>query len=252
MLLQSLLIGLIAVIGYFDDFTGASMIARPIVTGPLVGLVMGDLQQGIIIGGSLELIWMGIVSVGAAVPPDIITGGVLGTALAISSHSGVQVALGLAVPIAMLAQFAKNAVYILRAGLIHKADKLADEGNIEGVERLHLFAFLCVIIPMGIINMLGMYFGSSVMKNILSFIPQGIMDGLASATGLLPALGVALLAQMIATKKILPYFGIGVVLAAYLKLPMMAIAVLGFMMAILIAQFDGGIKKEVAANEDDF
>ena len=48
-----------------------------------VGLVLGDLHQGLVIGASLELFFMGAVSIGAYVPPDTIVGGVLATAFAI-------------------------------------------------------------------------------------------------------------------------------------------------------------------------
>ncbi len=105
MLSQAIMIGLIAGIGILDGrILGQTMLDRPLVTGPLVGLVLGDLESGIIIGAQLELIWMGLTGIGASTPPDVVTGGVLGTAFAIMSGSGVEVALALAVPIAVLAQ----------------------------------------------------------------------------------------------------------------------------------------------------
>ncbi|MGO0807137.1 PTS sugar transporter subunit IIC, partial [Clostridioides difficile] len=41
--------------------------------------------------------------IGAATPPDVVTGGVLGTAFAILSGNGAEVALAVAVPVAVLA-----------------------------------------------------------------------------------------------------------------------------------------------------
>lgn len=38
---------------------------RPIVTGPIVGLILGDVHTGIVMGASLELVMMGIVGIGA-------------------------------------------------------------------------------------------------------------------------------------------------------------------------------------------
>jgi len=37
--------------GHSEDFLGTTLINRPLVLGPLVGLVLGDLNQGIIIDG---------------------------------------------------------------------------------------------------------------------------------------------------------------------------------------------------------
>ena len=80
MTITFILITLIAMFGHSEDFLGTTLINRPLVLGPLVGLVLGDISQGIIIGATLELIFMGNIKVGAAIPPDVITGGVLGTA----------------------------------------------------------------------------------------------------------------------------------------------------------------------------
>ena len=68
----ALLIGLIGFLGPMDFAIGSNLLNRPIIMGPLVGIVLGDFTQGIIIGASLELIFMGAVSVGAYLPPDVI------------------------------------------------------------------------------------------------------------------------------------------------------------------------------------
>ncbi len=105
MLVQATMLAIIAGVGILDGrIFGQSMFDRPIVTGMLVGLVLGDIKSGIMIGAQLELIWMGITGIGAATPPDVVTGGVLGTAFAILSGNGAEVALAVAVPVAVLAQ----------------------------------------------------------------------------------------------------------------------------------------------------
>ena len=68
MIVQAILLGLIAFIGKCDLATGTNMIQRPIVLGPLVGLVLGDLSAGITIGATLELFFLGSISVGAYIP----------------------------------------------------------------------------------------------------------------------------------------------------------------------------------------
>ena len=65
MLTQAILIGLIAAFGKFDCQLGTLYAFRPIVLCPLVGLVLGDLQSGLAIGASLELLFMGSISIGA-------------------------------------------------------------------------------------------------------------------------------------------------------------------------------------------
>ncbi|WP_426085870.1 PTS sugar transporter subunit IIC, partial [Escherichia coli] len=67
MVAQAIMLGLIAGIGILDGrIFGQMMFDRPLVTGLLVGLVLGDVKNGIIIGAQLELIWMGIAGIGAS------------------------------------------------------------------------------------------------------------------------------------------------------------------------------------------
>ena len=56
--------------------------------------------------------------------------------------------------------------------------------------------------------------------------------------GLLPAVGMAMLMKMLWDKKICMFYFLGFVLAAYLKLPLIALAVLGVIIAISIAMND--------------
>ena len=48
---------------------GITMLGRPLFTSLFVGLILGDVQQGVIVGAALEPMFMGAIMVGAAVPP---------------------------------------------------------------------------------------------------------------------------------------------------------------------------------------
>ena len=43
------------------ELIGFTMLNRPIVIGPLVGLFLGDVKTGVMIGASLEAVFMGVV-----------------------------------------------------------------------------------------------------------------------------------------------------------------------------------------------
>ena len=68
MILKTILIFLIGLLGYSEWLLGTSCLQRPIVLGPLVGLVMGNLPAGIIMGATMELALVGAVSIGAYNP----------------------------------------------------------------------------------------------------------------------------------------------------------------------------------------
>src|SRR6478672_9287420 len=135
--------------GHAEDFLATSLLSRPLVLGPLVGAILGDFTQGVMIGASLELIFMGNIKVGAAIPPDVITGGVLGTAFAMLSGQGPAVALALAVPISILAEMVISGLFVFRPVFNKKFEEYAEEGSFRKIERLHVASGLLKPLLMG-------------------------------------------------------------------------------------------------------
>lgn len=200
MLVQAILIGLIAMLVTFEWMFGTNLGSRPIITGMLVGLVMGDLKTGIILGATLEMVFIGSITLGAAVPPDVITGGILGAAFAISTGKGADVALALAFPIATLYLVVDN---VLTLGILpfflHKADNYIEKGDFKGMERMHILGgFVVKSLPRGIICAVAFYLGTPVMNRVLEAIPEFVQNGLVAAAGFIPALGIAMMAGCLA------------------------------------------------------
>jgi fructoselysine and glucoselysine-specific PTS system IID component len=243
-----LLIALIAMFGHSEDFLGTTLLSRPLVLGPLVGLVLGDITQGIIIGGTLELIFMGNIKVGAAIPPDVISGGVLGTAFAIISGKGPGIALAIAVPVSILAEMMISGLFVFRSVLNKRFNRYAEDGDYKKIQRLHIFSGLLKPLLMGVIVWLALQLGGASMKAFLDMIPAWVQSGLQVAGNMLPALGFALLMNLMFNKNVAPYFFLGFILAAYLKLPVIAIGGIGLIIAFIVTQ---NTPKEAVDDEDD-
>ncbi|HCI4638061.1 TPA: PTS sugar transporter subunit IIC [Klebsiella variicola subsp. variicola] len=232
-MVEALLLGLVAFIAQSEYALGTSLISRPIVTGLLTGLVLGDVQTGVIMGATLELAFIGSFSVGASIPPDVVTGGILGVAFAITSGAGTETALLLGLPIATL--ILKN-VYLgmFIPMLSQKADGYAERADTRGIERMHLIAGFGLSLMLATVVTVSFLVGSNAVKSLLDTIPEFIKHGLSVATGMIPALGFAMLARLLINKKVAPYFFLGFVLMAYLKIPVTGIAILGAIVAVVM------------------
>ncbi|MEZ4485509.1 MAG: PTS sugar transporter subunit IIC [Syntrophotaleaceae bacterium] len=66
---------------------GQFMLCRPIVAAPLTGWLLGEASIGLQVGAMLELLWLGRLPVGAAIPPDDSQVAVGCTFLAVISHA---------------------------------------------------------------------------------------------------------------------------------------------------------------------
>ena len=131
-IVHALLLGLLGGIGIWDSRIGGMwMLDRPLVLGPIVGLILGDFKTGIIVGGSLELIMMGIVGIGSAT----LSGAILATAFAIVSKLDVSAAVALALPIATLGQLVGIFVRTANGYFVHMADKAAENADFSGIDK---------------------------------------------------------------------------------------------------------------------
>lgn len=98
-MIQGFLVALVAALVYMESRIGGQhMLDRPIIIGPLVGVILGDPVTGLIVGGSLELVWWGLVGIGTSTPPDVVVGSALATALAIKTGATYETTLALAIP----------------------------------------------------------------------------------------------------------------------------------------------------------
>lgn len=240
MILKTFLIFLIDLLGDSEWLLGTSYLQRPIILGPLVGLVLGDLQSGIIMGATLELAMIGAVSIGAYDPPDLVSGSIIGISLAIQNQATPAAALTLGIPIAAIMQALELATgQPLMLAFIHRCDNAADKGDTKALTRNMLIAGYIQDWPDIVFVPLAFYFGSSTVAKLLNIIPQFVQDGMNIAAGLLPLLGFAMLAQMMMNKKVVAFFFFGFFLVAYGKLSTTGVAIFAaIMVAIMYIFFD--------------
>lgn len=250
-ILPALLVSLVTLFGYCDYLFGSPMINRPIVLAPLVGLALGDLYTGITIGAALELVFMGVVTIGSATPPDTVTGSVMGTALAMMTGQGVEIALALALPISVLTQSLKITVNTLRAVKMPQAMKLAQQGNTAALARLHYFLFIWMAIPMMLVTFLSVMLGTDVVKNLIGYIPEDVLDGIAIAAKILPAIGFALLLKFLWQKDIKVFFYLGFLLATLLHLSILGIALFGVIIGLVMTSKSSPQNPKSSDNNDE-
>ena len=96
MFVTALLLGLVGVFCILDSrILGRMNFERPLITCTIVGALLGDLQTGLTLGASIELMSLGIVNIGAAAPPDMNMAAIICAAFAILTDASAETALAL-------------------------------------------------------------------------------------------------------------------------------------------------------------
>lgn len=187
----------------------------PLFAATFTGLLLGDLQTGLIIGATLQLMTLGVATYGGATVPDYLSGAIMGTAYAIISGQGAEYGIGLAIPIGLLLTQMDILGRMSNSFFQHYADRCAEKGDWRGVEKANLLGLipweLSRLIPVA----LGLIFGQAVVEGVNAIIPAWFMTGLKTAGAILPAMGMAILMRYLPIKKYWPYFVIGFVLIAF-------------------------------------
>ena len=230
-LLQSLLIAVWGGLCQWDQSGPHLGFRKPLLASIGVGIILGDLQTAIIIGATLELMWLGVNNIGAYVPPDVISGTVVGASIGILSGgdtaTAISTAVAVAVPVSLLVQQINMLVMTTNISLVHKADKIAEGGKAIKLSGLHFIGGMMFFLSRAVPVFLAVYFGSQFIENILASIPKNVLSGFSVASRIIPAVGLAMLLTLMMKKNMWIFLLIGFVLSAYLSLPLLAVAMIG-------------------------
>jgi len=210
---------------------------RPLIAGFGAGIIVGDVQTGMLIGGTLELMALGVYTYGGATIPDYTVGAILGTYF--GKAAGFEVGLTLAIPAALLLTQVDILNRFLNFIFVHRADAFAEAGNVKGFERMmvwfsHIIWGLSRAIPV----FLAVAFGEGAVQAFSTFFENNpwFNNGISVAGGMLPALGFAMLLKYLPVNKYPAFLIAGFVMFAYLKMPLLGIAIAGVAMALVFSQ----------------
>lgn len=208
-------------------FGANSMAERPIVVGPVVGILLGEPVLGTLIGAQLEVIYLGVVSVGGAQATDTLYATAMAVALAVLTKMPTEAAIALSIPLGFLGLFILQVTRIFFAFMCPILDRIAEKGNAKS----YSFAYIMHIVvgySFGPITMfLALSAGADATQLFIANLPPYIMNGMKVVGGILPALGLGVLLSMIWDFKKSIYFFLGFILVVYLKIPIIGLAVIG-------------------------
>lgn len=218
-----------------DESFSWQALVRPIVTGPIVGLVLGDVQTGCVMGGLLEAIYMGIVSVGGGAPADAFGATVICTTFVINGGLSTEAGLALALPIGTLTARITQLVLPMHAYFVRVFEKFIEKGDTKKfcmLQQAYRFCFARLFQTLTIF--FAVWLGAENVQGVFNYLPAFILDGLKVAGGLLPAVGLGILTSMIFNKQQGAWLFIGFALSAYLNLGTMAVAIFAGCAALIV------------------
>lgn len=74
-----------------------------VIVGMISGLIMGDMNTGLMIGGTFQLMSLGVAALGGASAPNYGLATIIGTFIAVRTGTGVDAAIAVGLPVGLLA-----------------------------------------------------------------------------------------------------------------------------------------------------
>ncbi len=227
-----ILLIIVAAIAGMGSVLDEAQTHRPLIACTLVGLVLGDMTTGIILGGTLEMLALGWMNVGAAMAPDAALASVISAILVIVGHQTIGAGIAIAIPIAAAGQVLTIFVRTITVFFQHLADKYAAQGNIRGIEMCHFLGLMLQAIRVAVpAALVGMVAGTDAVNAFLSSIPDVITRGLQVSGGFIVVVGYAMVINMMNAKSLMPFFFLGFLLAVFTNINLIGFGAVGLICA---------------------
>lgn len=248
-LFQALLIGLFAYLGskrtpwFFGVAGGWNMIGRPLVAGLIVGIILGDVNSGVIAGAMVQALFIGQITPGGAMPADVNWAAYIGIPLALAAGGTGEQAVALAVPLSMLGLGLFNFIMTINAMFPHMGDKAAEKGDGAGIHRATYLAAVPSFILRAGSAMMICYLGTPLAEFLINSMPACVLHFFEVAGKLLPAIGFAmLLKQSLSRQWMLVLFLLGWIMIGATSMSVTALAIFATAVAFIFVMAQGDAK----------
>lgn len=242
---QAVLVGILGYLGAVDSIVmggvayGFYILGRPLVAGLMCGLIFGDVKAGVLCGLAVQGVFIATMHTGGTSSTEITYASYGGIGLAMATTKDPAIAVTLAI---FIGQTFGLIFYNLRmAGFSyfnHRADHDIDRFDkhaliMDQVVWPQIVTFLVRAVPIWA----AIYFGRSAVEALLKVIPTEITSIITVLGGLLPALGIAMLMNMLIKNKLqLIYFLFGFAMVVFAQMSTIGLVFIAVLIAYLVYQ----------------
>ena len=251
---------------------GASLTLRfsPLMTGLVVGIVMGRVADAMIVTASLHLIYMGVFSPGGSMPSEPAVAAAIAVPVALLGNLTPEASIAIAVPVGFLGSYLYQFRFFLNTFIGKKTDVAIEKMDEKAIKRSIItyptIASFVLFVPLIFV---ALYFGAPVIADVVAKLEGTVFLHILDVVGGgLAAIGIATTIYVIGRKDYLLFFLLAYFLSVILKdmnVNMLVYAILGTIIAILAVgnknqtKEDKEVKTETSSEreltfeeEDDF
>lgn len=229
-ILQDILIILLPMYALIDN-RGITIVNHwPVTVGFFAGLIMGDLQSALVIAGTFQLMSLGVAALGGSSVPDYALATVVAIYLNARTGATIGTAVAIGLPVGIIAINLDVLTRTLNSFVSEKAKQYLEKKQFKKMQNVNFISVFFVSMQAFIPMIILVVFGPTAVETIIKITPDWFTNGLNIAGGMLPV--------------------VGFVIAAYMKLPILAISIVGFALGVYVYK-DMISKKQMVTNNTE-
>lgn len=226
---------------------GATLTLRfsPLMTGLIVGIVMGNVAQAMIVTAALQMIYMGVFSPGGSMPAEPSIAAAIAVPVALMGNLAPEAAIAVAVPVGLLGSYLYQFRFFINTFLGKYTDKAVEDLNAKAISRTVIMyptiASFVLFVPLVFI---ALYFGAPVIADVITALEGTVVIHVLEVVGGgLAAIGIATTVYVIGRKDYMVFFFLAYFMSIVfrsLEVTMVTYAIFGVLIALIFVQSQKG------------
>lgn len=165
-------------------YTFSEIITTPILSGIIVGFIMGDTSKGLLIGAQIQLMYIGMIYPGGIVPADGGLAALIAIPIAIQNGLEPGAAVAIGIPFGVIGGLLYEVKKTINIFGIHKLDDMIEKNPAQMVRKYQLIFPVAVAFLLSFpIVLLAVATGPTIIGKIITAIPEWVMHGMEVAGG---------------------------------------------------------------------
>ena len=254
--MQSLLIALwVGAVMSRAFLGGATLTLRfsPLMTGLIAGIVMGDVQQAMIITAAIQLIYMGVFSPGGTMPSEPSIAAAIAVPVALMGNLQPEAAIAVAVPVGLLGAYLYQFRFFINTFLCKYTDKAVENLNDGAIVRsIILYPTIASFLLFVPLVFIALYFGAPVIADVITALEGTVVFHILTVVGGgLAAIGIATTIYVIGRKDYMVFFLLAYLMSVVLSslsITMVTYAIIGALIAAIFVLAKGQGAKAAPAS----
>lgn len=227
---------------FIARFTSLSAfpLLNPMVAGAFAGWLVGDLSTGLLIGASIQLMALGVMTYGGAAIPAYGDGAILGTIFSVTLGLAPEVGVAVAIPVMFALTPMKFIAMSINLVWLHAIDRFAEDLRFGMMDLCLLLGAITWGVVFSLPATAAVLIGVEPAVALFAAIPEWFTAGITTAGKIYPALGFALITNMLAFDIYWPFLIAGFVLVSIFGSSIIANAIIGVVVGMIYVKLMKG------------